>query len=403
MKKILLSAFACEPGKGSEEGGGWNWAWELANLGFDVYCITRSEGRQSIENIAPRPNLHFYYIDVPIVHRDLTKMGVFLYPYYLVWQYLAYKKAKKLHRSINFDVAHHVSWGSTQMGSWMYKLGIPFIFGPAGGGQHAPVAFKKYFGDKWAEEEQREKTGAILVKYNPACKTMLQKAYAVLVPNTDTMELVKSAGAKNCYLSFDAALPESFFPEIFKPKAPKPGELNLLWVGRFMPRKSALLTLDVMRELKETHPQIKLTVVGYGENEERVKAFVSEHELQNTVTLTGRVPYQQVRDYYESHDVFFFTSLRDSGPAQVLEAFAFGMPIVTIMLHGQAILVNDETGIRCSVDTPEKTIAELKEALIYLYNNPQRVTQMSHAAMKFARTQAWPQKVAGIVKNYYPQ
>ncbi|MFD2872207.1 glycosyltransferase family 4 protein [Mucilaginibacter ximonensis] len=403
MKKILLSAFACAPGKGSEEGGGWNWATELAKLGYEVHCITRSASRQDIETTPPVPNLHFYYVEVPIVNTNLNRMGLFIYPYYLSWQYLAYKKAKKLHSVLKFDIAHHVSWGSTQMGSWMYKLNIPFIFGPAGGGQHAPVAFKKYFGDKWAEEEKREKVSNILVKFNPACKTMLRKAHTVLVPNTDTMDLVKSIGAKNVGLSFDAALPDTFFPKTFKPKAPASGTLNLLWVGRFMPRKGLILTLDVMRELRETHPNIKLTVVGYGELEDQIKTYIEQNQLQNTVTLTGKVPYQQVRDYYESHDIFFFTSLRDSGPAQVLEAFAFGMPIVTIKLHGQAILVSDETGIRCSVDSPEKTIAELKDALIYLYDNPQKVTEMSYAAMKFGRTQAWPEKIAGITRNYYPQ
>ena len=34
--KILLSAYACEPHKGSEPGIGWNWAIQLASLGHQV-------------------------------------------------------------------------------------------------------------------------------------------------------------------------------------------------------------------------------------------------------------------------------------------------------------------------------------------------------------------------------
>ena len=96
--------------------------------------------------------------------------GPAIYGVYLSWHLLAYRKAKKLHKQIGFDIAHHVSWGSIQMGSFFYKLDIPFIFGPAGGGQVAPIAFKAYFKDKWALEEKREKVSNLLVKYNPACK-----------------------------------------------------------------------------------------------------------------------------------------------------------------------------------------------------------------------------------------
>ena len=40
MSRILLSAYACEPGKGSEPAVGWMWATELAGLGHEVWVIT---------------------------------------------------------------------------------------------------------------------------------------------------------------------------------------------------------------------------------------------------------------------------------------------------------------------------------------------------------------------------
>jgi len=159
--------------------------------------------------------------------------------------------------------------------------------------------------------------------------------------------------------------------------------------------------LDVMNRLKSYH-QIKLTVVGYGEMQEIIEQRISDYGLTDTVHLTGKVPHQEVRTYYASHDVFFFTSLRDSNGVQLMEAMAFGMPIVTLNLHGQAVLVNDDTGIRCTIASPEDAINELKEALLNLYNDPAKVTRMSEAAIKFARTQTWAEKITGIVKDYYP-
>jgi hypothetical protein len=46
--KILMSAYACEPGKGSEPGVGWRWAIETAALNHEVWVITRTNNKAAI-------------------------------------------------------------------------------------------------------------------------------------------------------------------------------------------------------------------------------------------------------------------------------------------------------------------------------------------------------------------
>ena len=48
--KILLSAYACEPNKGSEPEVGWQWALNLSEEGHDVYVITRTNNRRNIDS-----------------------------------------------------------------------------------------------------------------------------------------------------------------------------------------------------------------------------------------------------------------------------------------------------------------------------------------------------------------
>ena len=43
--RILLSAYACEPNKGSEKGVGWHWAIEIAHRGHEVWVIKREKNR----------------------------------------------------------------------------------------------------------------------------------------------------------------------------------------------------------------------------------------------------------------------------------------------------------------------------------------------------------------------
>jgi len=401
MKRVLLSAFACIPNQGSELGNGWNWAIGLANQGFEVHCITREVGKESIDTIDLPENLIFHYVKLPLGLEKFYLLSIpTMYVHYLLWQWLAYRLALKLNRSKLFDVVHHVSWGSLQLGSFMYKLNIPFVFGPAGGGQKSPENFKHYFGNSWAVEKKREKISELLLKFNPACKKMLRKASAVWVSNPDTGNLVQKQGNQNYRYTLDAALPTDFFPKHFTPKKVSSNRINLLWVGRLMPRKGIMLILDVMQKLKQ-FPNITLTVVGDGEQRDEFLNGIKEKELENSVVWKGTVPFNTVKDFYNSHDVFFFTSLRDSCPAQLIEAMAYGMPVVTLNLHGQAIIVNEQTGFRCEASTPESTIKELKNAILYLYEHPEQITQMSEAAHSFAIQQTWRNKIKNITENSY--
>ncbi|PVD52658.1 glycosyltransferase [Terrimonas sp.] len=402
MRRLLLSAFACDPTKGSEPGNGWNWAIGLANKGFEVHCITREVSRKGIESKQKPVNLHFHYLQLPIgLEKLYSASQPTMYLYYIIWQWYAYKMALRLHKQIKFEIAHHVTWGSLQMGSFMYKLNVPFIFGPAGGGQVAPAAFKKYFREHWNAEEKRETVTRFMLKYNPACKKMLQKASVVLVSNRDTLEMAEENGARNVRFTLDAALPTSFFPEQQTIKRTENEQLKLLWVGRFMPRKGILLLLDVMKEL-ESYAGITLTVIGDGEMKEVFLDKLKEYKLESKVFWKGKVPFEGVRQYYADHDVFFYTSLRDSCPAQLIEAMAFGMPVVTLNLHGQALIVDDSRGFRVLCETPEAAIRNLKEAILTLYTYPALLRSMSIAAYNFAGQQKWEKKINNIVEQYYP-
>ena len=54
--KILLSAYACEPNKGSEPEVGWQWALNLSEEGHDVYVITRTNNRRNIDSYKKKKN-----------------------------------------------------------------------------------------------------------------------------------------------------------------------------------------------------------------------------------------------------------------------------------------------------------------------------------------------------------
>ncbi|MGA8406839.1 MAG: hypothetical protein WB680_06635, partial [Candidatus Acidiferrales bacterium] len=125
--KILISAYACEPGKGSEPGVGWNNVEQAARF-HNVWVMTRSNNRALIEEALaaqPMPNVHWIYLDLPRWARFWKKGQRGIHLYYSLWQILAYRKARKLHRDVGFDLAHHVTFVNYWLPTFLPLLPIP--------------------------------------------------------------------------------------------------------------------------------------------------------------------------------------------------------------------------------------------------------------------------------------
>jgi len=167
-----------------------------------------------------------------------------------------------------------------------------------------------------------------------------------------------------------------------------------------MPRKGLPIVIEVMDQLRN-YLGIKLTIVGDGELSPHVRQQVKDLNLEDSISFTGQIPFAQVLEYYKTHDLFILTSLRDSCPAQLIEAMAFNLPIVTLDLHGQGQIVTEQTGIKVPPSDPESVVADLSAAIVSLANDPERYQKMSKAAYEFSREQEWGRKVQDIVSKFY--
>ena len=408
MKKVLLSAYACIPNQGSEEGTGWTYATTLSLNGLEVHCLTKKDGQATIESILENgffPNLTVHYVTLPdwvdkFCHSNLIGM----YFHYLYWQWSAFLLARKLDQTHHFDLVHHVTYGSIQLGSFMYKLRKPFVFGPVGGGQRAPKALKRYFGQYWSREWMRDWVGTVLQYINPGFYKSVRRADQVIVTNMDTFLMArKLRPGRPIVRIWDAGLSGSFIPAHPINRSPDRGAtLKLLWVGRMLPRKALELTIQALSKVNPDLP-ITLTIVGgKGEMAQYVPQYIETYGVQDRVHWAGHVTYQEVKEFYEQSDVFFFTSLRDSCPHQLLEAMAYSLPIITLNLHGQAELVDETTGIRVPVTNEEQVVADLARAVEWMYQHPHERLLMGKAGYDFAKTQVWDIKIRQFIDELYP-
>lgn len=402
--RVLLFSYACQPNSGSEAGMGWNWSWHLAEIGHEVWVLTTVEAKDAIEQdlaLKSLPNLHFIYVETPAwIKRYIRGRFVALYGYYahyLGWQKQAYNAALNLDQKHHFDIVHHVSWGGVNTGSWLCYMNKPFIFGPVGGGQVAPPAFKKYFLSNWRLEKIRSLM-VHFIKFNRLVTTTIKRADLVLATNTDTLNLVKKLGAERVEYFFDIALPEDYFPPELPIRTTSP-ELRILWVGGIFPRKGLRLALESLRQVNENIP-VKMTILGGGYLSELVPSWIEEFCLEKLVTYRGKIPWLDVKTAYLNNDVFLFTSLRDSTGMQLLEALSQGLPIIGLDHQGIRDFVPDSASIKVPVTNPADTMQGIAQAIQYMFEHPQERLEMGQKGYEFSKMYTWKQNAIKMTEYY---
>lgn len=91
---------------------------------------------------------------------------------------------------------------------------------------------------------------------------------------------------------------------------------------------------------------------GEGEERARVEGIISGFDGNKTAKLMGRVPNSAIHRYYEEHPVDAFINLSESEgvPVSIMEALAFGIPVIATSVGGTAELVDDSCGYLMDMD-----------------------------------------------------
>lgn len=413
--RVLISAYACEPHRGSEPGVGWHWAVEAAR-DHEVRVLTWSKFREPIEAELRRnhyPNLSFVYYELPRWARLLARSERL---HYVLWEAGILPLARRLQRQQQFDVVHHLTFNTIEVPGFLWLLDMPFVWGPVGGGQVPPAALKTYFGARWPIEVLRGLRKRFL-RLNPFVGMATRRAACVLVSNRDTARLIEASldnaaeagkprlrGASRreprlrAETEIAVALPEA---PVRQRDAGAP--LEIVWAGLLVARKGPLLALDVAAVLKQRGVDFNLRMAGDGPWRAKVAARIEALGIEGQVSLLGPLSHAKMADFYAGGDVFLFTSLQDTNGTVVLEALSYGLPIVSLDHQGAAEMVTDECGIKVPVESQAQVIEALADGLMRLAGDRGLRERMSVAARdRIASRYTWEHKRA-VIEAVYAQ
>ena len=153
------------------------------------------------------------------------------------------------------------------------------------------------------------------------------------------------------------------------------GKINLLDVGKYRDYKNHFILLNALSRLsKSTLETFRVTIIGQMTTDaekdycNRMKSFVTENNLVDTVTIKDAILHTEMPNMYLSNDVFILTSKRETASVSVLEAMSYGLVCISTSHNGTATYVG-ENGFVFDTDNVESLvgvlnkIASLKEQL----------------------------------------
>ena len=175
------------------------------------------------------------------------------------------------------------------------------------------------------------------------------------------------------------------------------GTPNVLFVGRFEPRKGVLDILKAHRILRRDGRESRLLLVGGGPQEREARRYVATRRLGG-VSFLGRVSDSERDQLFKTADVYVSPATgRESFGIVLLEAMAAGAPIVASDIHGYKGVVRRG---REALLVPPRDPKELAEAIDRLLTDRDLAAEMSANGLRRAEEFSWP-RVTAKVDDYY--
>lgn len=403
--RVLVSAYACEPEKGSEPAVGWIWVHQLARF-HEVWVITRANNRDTIESALakePLSNVHWVYFDLPRWARVWKRKQRGVHLYYYLWQIAIFFVARKLHRQTGFETIHHITLGQYWVPSFLALLPVPFIWGPVGGGESTPRGFWWDFSSRGKLYETFRTLARGLAVLNPVMRASASRSRIAIATTEQTALRLRRLGAKRVKVhpQFGMSRREILYFGSFPIRPSTP--FRLISMGRLIHWKGFHLSLRAFAKFQSSYPDSEYWIVSSGPEGDRLKTLANELGVERKVVFWGGFrTLQEVYAKLAQCDVLVHPALHEAFGNVCLEAMAAGRPVICLDLGGPALQVTEETGIKVPATAPDQVVCDLAAALSQLASDPALRARLGLAGRRRAEEEFnWEKKGEWMNQLYY--
>ena len=175
---------------------------------------------------------------------------------------------------------------------------------------------------------------------------------------------------------------------------------NLLFLSRIEKAKGVYELVRAFELLKNTHNELHLTIVGGGHEFDALKDYLLKAKIDD-VEMTGPIRGEARVSAFKKSDVFVFPSYAEGMPTVVLEAMAFGLPVVTRRVGGICDFFEEGKMGYSTCSYAPQVLAGLIEKLISGKENAREISQYNHQyALEHFMASKVGRKIESMIKQH---
>ena len=388
-QKIFVSAYACEPGLGSEIGVGWHWVLEMSKY-FDLWVLTRESNRHSIEPwIAAHPeysHIRFLYYDWPKWARFWKKGLRGVRTYYNLWQMCTNRIVKRTMRQNDIRIFHHLTYGTVLWKVSSYGQKQFFVWGPVGGLESIPEEYSRHYDKKSRMIEKVRRVVTSMAVWNRGFRKRCKQADLILCKTEITRDLISQRQADKAILFTDVAADISCVSGWDKKM--KQDVTEFITVGHLDAWRGFDLIIEALPKVISKNSKIHLTIVGSGPDKVRLERLVKKYALEAFVTLAGKVSMNIYKDLMKNADVVVNAALKEGAVTVSFDSMAMGKPLICLDTTGYTRYFTNDYAILIPRKGRSEVIQRLEEAMLRM-TQPEERNKLGRKAQEVSEKFSW--------------
>ena len=403
--KVLVEAYECSPVRSHAPGSAWQILSRLAQW-YNLWVITEeTQYREDVTNyLKNNPSLaeRMCFSFIPRsrkggLSRKRPALPIREVLEHRKWLKRSFVVAKQLHSKINFDLVHHLRGDSFREPGHLWKLPVPFVWGPIGGTASIPWQMLTALDSKARiEYTVRNVVNALQFHFSPRVHNACFAAKRILAQTTEDQKNFSKVHGVEALIAHEQGCDPSKGSLHYYDGTRK---LKVAWIGRCISGKAMPILLKAIcnPEIKE---HITLHVAGNGPCLSKWQTLAENLGLAEQCIWYGWLGQQKTLDLLNSCDVLAFTSLLEATSTTVMQALSLGIPVICLKLCGFGDVITDECGIAIPAKDTRSAIKGFSTAFGSILQKPQRLEEISKGALRQAVKYSWDH-LAQQVKDAY--
>ncbi len=380
--KILLSAIACDPHRGSEAHFGWN-ALKALSRDHEVWVLGHAKDTEAIQKAQKEgflgSNVHFFPHSSwgnRSTNRIISRIQN--WRDYQHWNWEVLPTAKKLEREIGFDVAHHVTLSTWRVPSQLWRLRCPFIWGPIGGAEVFPLHLLPMLSPPSAAYEMLRRLQNRLAMASPELRACVRNAAHIFTATPETRSMMLRLGCPEEKLSMLSA---AFFTSDQIKKLQRPREFSSAGVfakdqclilfagGDIEGRKGHALALHALAKCRTQGLKFHYHIAGQGPEVFHLQRLAVRLGISDSVIITPPLQGDEYMETLWKSHVYLLPSLRDNSPVTLMEAMLAGCFSIVADCGGPALIVDKKLGGLVPTNGQEAMVQTIAEKISKLFSD----------------------------------